>query len=198
MTGLVAIGDTTWADYEITVPVTIHSISNGHGVGVLLRWMGHTDFPVNCSQPKCGYLPLGAICWYRGNRLEIYGNDGDILATQTRSLDLETVYMFKARVETNPGIGGLYSFKVWEQGEAEPVGWDITGQESLSDPQNGSLMLISHHGDVTFGNLSISPIPISITNVQAQVHSWQHCRHNFMEYQCPGKQSGGLRPYYQL
>ncbi|MCD4683665.1 MAG: DUF1349 domain-containing protein, partial [Bacteroidales bacterium] len=168
---LVAIGDMTWADYEISVPVTIHSISGGNGIGVLLRWMGHTDYPVICAQPKCGYLPLGAICWYRGNRLEIYGNDGDILATQIRSLDLETIYMFKARVETNPGVGGLYSFKVWEQSETEPVGWDITGQEAMSDPQNGSLLLISHHGDVTFGNLSISPIPISITNIQATIHS---------------------------
>ena len=168
---LIAIGDTTWADYEITVPITIHSINNNHGVGILLRWMGHTDNPVNCDQPKCGWLPLGAICWYRGNRLEIYGNGGSILATQGRSLDLETPYMFKARVETNPGVGGQYSFKVWEQGETEPVGWDITGQESLNDPQNGSLLLISHHGDVTFGNPAISPIPISITNVQATVHS---------------------------
>lgn len=168
---LVAIGDTTWDDYEISVPLTIHSIIGGNGVGVLLRWMGHTDNPVSCAQPKCGYLPLGAICWYRGNRLEIYGNNGDILATQTRSLDLETIYMFKARVETNPGIGGLYSFKVWKQSEAEPAGWDIVGQEEMSDPQYGSLMLISHHGDVTFGNLSISAIPISITNVQALVHS---------------------------
>ncbi len=168
---LVAIGDTTWDDYEVTVPVTIHGYGGGSGIGVLLRWMGHTDFPVSCTQPKCGYLPLGAICWYRGNRLEIYGNDGDILATQTRSLDLETTYIFKARVETNPGVGGQYSFKVWNESEMEPDGWDITAQEAMSDPQNGSLMLISHHGDVTYGNLSVSPIPISITNVHALVNS---------------------------
>jgi len=166
---LVAIGDTTWADYEVAVPVKIHSINTSNGVGILLRWMGHTDYPVSCSQPKCGYLPLGAICWYRGNKIEIYGNGGSILSSQTRSLDLETYYMFKARVETQPGVGELYSFKVWKQSETEPVTWDITGQQSLTDPQNGSCMLISHHGDVTFGNLTVSPIPVSITNVQALV-----------------------------
>jgi len=169
---LVAIGDTAWGDYEVTVPVTIHSsMSSSHGVGILLRWMGHTDWGATCAQPKCGWLPLGAICWYRGNRLEIYGNEGTILATQSRNLTIGTTYMFKARVETNPGIGGLYSFKVWEQGTAEPTGWDITGQEALSDPQNGSMMLISHHGDVTFGNVNVTSIPISIQNIQATVHS---------------------------
>jgi hypothetical protein len=40
---LIAIGDRTWTNYEVLVPVTIHNMPGGAGVGVLLRWKGHTD-----------------------------------------------------------------------------------------------------------------------------------------------------------
>jgi hypothetical protein len=26
-------------------------------VGVVMHWTGHTDDPIDCGQPKCGYLP---------------------------------------------------------------------------------------------------------------------------------------------
>jgi len=162
---LIAMGDMSWDDYEVTVPITFHSMPTDVGTGILLRWNGHTDDPVPGLQPKSGWLPLGAICWYRTGRLEIYGNDGDILATVSRTLSLDVEYVFKTRVETVPGVGGLYSFKVWEEGQPEPDGWDITGQEQLSDPQAGSMMLISHLADVSFGNVAIDLVPVTISNI---------------------------------
>jgi len=162
---LIAMGDMSWDDYEVTVPITLHSAPSNLGTGILLRWNGHTDYPISGTQPKSGYLPLGAICWYRSGRLELYGNDGDILATSSRTLSLDVAYMFKARVETIPGVGGLYSLKVWEEGQPEPSGWDITGQEQLTDPQAGSMMLISHQADASFGNVTINPVPLTISNI---------------------------------
>jgi hypothetical protein len=173
---LVAIGDMTWPtwdDYEVTVPITIHGIdesgyaypSNGPAVGILMRWTGHTDIPVSGWQPKSGYLPLGAIGMYRWktdalkDRLQIMGNGGVIVAEDTsgRKLAYGVPYVFKMRVETVPGQGGLYSLKVWEEGQPEPSGWDLTTQEGLSDPQNGSFLLLAHHVDASFGDVTATP-----------------------------------------
>jgi regulation of enolase protein 1 (concanavalin A-like superfamily) len=154
---LVAIGDRTWTDYEFTVPITRHDSPGSYGVGVLLRWDGHTDTPVVCAQPKCGYLPLGSILWARSGRIEIFGNNGTIYASQPRSLDAGITYWYKGRVESQ-AQGSVYSLKVWEDGEVEPVGWDIVGQAGPGDPQAGSLLLISHKADVSFGNLSVTEL----------------------------------------
>ena len=162
---LISIGETSWTDYEIKVPITIHSTSGSFGAGILLRWNGHTDNPIAGTQPKSGYLPLGAICWYRSGHIEIYGNNGDILGTDSRTLTLGTEYWFQARVETIAGVGGRYSFKVWEVGQPEPPAWDIVGQEELSDPQNGSMMLISHYADASYGDVEVTDVPISIGNI---------------------------------
>ena len=163
---LISIGETSWTDYEIKVPITVHGTSGSFGAGILLRWNGHTDTPIAGTQPKSGYLPLGAICWYRSGRIEIYGNNGDILGTDSRTLTLGTAYWFKARVETIAGVGGRYSFKVWETGQPEPPAWDIVGQEALSDPQNGSMMLISHYADASYGDVEVTEIPVSITEIE--------------------------------
>jgi len=45
---LIAMGDMTWDDYEVTVPITMHGIapsgyassSNNPIVGILMRWTG--------------------------------------------------------------------------------------------------------------------------------------------------------------
>jgi len=162
---LIAMGDMAWDDYEVTVPITMHTMPSGYGAGILMRWNGHTDDPVAGLQPKSGWLPLGSICWYRNGRLEIYGNNADILGSVARTLSLDVAYVFKARVETIPGVGGRYSFKVWEEGQPEPSGWDVVGQDELTDPQSGSMMLITHMADVTFGNVAIDPTPVTISNI---------------------------------
>jgi len=67
---LVAIGDMSWTDYEVTVPVTVLSLnsaewgppSNGAGVGIIVRWTGHTS---NGEQPGEGWRRLGALAWHR-------------------------------------------------------------------------------------------------------------------------------------
>jgi hypothetical protein len=187
---LVAIGDTTWTDYEVTVPITIHGTdpadyyATSAAVGILMRWKGHTDNPIAGTQPKSGYIPYGAIGLYRyfpngSEVLEIYTPPGDQFQDASgMKLSLESEYIFKMRVETQPGIGGLYRFKAWPASEPEPPGWNLTRQQGLSssDLQAGSLMLISHHVDASFGIVTVTAIPPDtsvpvISNVEVIPHA---------------------------
>jgi hypothetical protein len=157
---LIAIGDASWDDYEVTVPITVNSapgvpIPSG-GVGILMRWNGHTDNPVTCTQPKCGWLPLGAIGWYYNSVLEFYDTPA---RDSSRTLYGGVEYIFKVRVETIVGVGGLYSLKVWEDGTSEPLDWDLIHQEGLTGPLNGSMLLISHRLDASFGDVTITRAP---------------------------------------
>jgi uncharacterized repeat protein (TIGR02543 family) len=167
---LVAIGDmdASWDDYEVTVPITIHGTEPGSsrpGVGILMRWDGHYDW--GGSQPTIGWYPLGALGWYRwrndalGDRLMMMGNHGTLIAEDAngRKLSYGVSYIFKMHVETMPGQGGVYALKVWEEGQSEPSAWDLVAQEGLSDPQNGSLLLVAHRVDASFGDVSITPGP---------------------------------------
>jgi regulation of enolase protein 1 (concanavalin A-like superfamily) len=171
---LVAIGDVAWTDYEVTVPITVHGVddegfrsgaSGGAGLGMLLRWNGHTDFPIVNWQPKTGWLPYGAIGWYwwtdiNTARLRIDGNNSTILdqSASTTPPAIGGEYIFKMRVETAPGVGGFYQLKVWPSNQPEPAAWDLSGQEELTDPQSGSILLLAHHIDATFGDVTITPL----------------------------------------
>jgi uncharacterized repeat protein (TIGR02543 family) len=180
---VVALGDMTWDDFEVTVPITIHAIdpagynwpSVAPGWGIVTRWGGHTNSPVYCVQPHCGWLPSGATAWYEYKKdgshiLKLEGNSGVLNTDPSVTLNLGTRYNLKMRVETVPGVGGLFSVKVWEDGQAEPSAWNLTGQQSLSDPQNGSFLLVAHHVDMTFGDVTVVPVndttaPV-ISNIQ--------------------------------
>jgi len=167
---LIAIGDVAWTDYEVTVPITVYGLtadgydypSNGPGVGVGLRWPGHTV--VDNTQPSIGWYSLGAIGWYRwhysaGESLVLSGAAG-VNSSSTTSFQLQfgVTYMFKMRVETIPGQGGRYWLKIWEMGQTEPALWDLTLLESFDEPQFGSLLLIAHEVDARFGNVTIVPV----------------------------------------
>ena len=169
---LIAIGDMSWTDYEITVPFTVHGLEPGYvypgpsfspGIGVLLRWNGHFDW--NGAQPNTGWWSFGGFGWYRwrqptagGERFQIMGNDGSIIADRAESnFSFGVPHVLKMRVETPPNEGSIYSLKMWEQAQPEPMGWDLVSQELVTDPQNGSLLLVAHHVDATFGNVTIVP-----------------------------------------
>jgi regulation of enolase protein 1 (concanavalin A-like superfamily) len=168
---LVGIGDMSWTDYEATIPLTIHGInpdgflfpSNRPALGVLLRWLGH--FPEGSEQPFEGFDPLGGIGIYRispggpPDRLEIWTNDTPTLPGTSFTMTWEVPYFFKVRVETVPILGPLYSFKVWPQSDPEPPGWILTEQQTPSDLPNGSLVLLAHETDVSFGPVTITPLP---------------------------------------
>jgi Secretion system C-terminal sorting domain len=182
----IAIGDTLWDDYEVTALMTVHGIdstagafgpvSAGPALGFLMRWKGHTSqpsFDPPITQPLSGYLPYGALGWYHWytgfgnpgpNKWELIGNDLQ-LKSQNGIVPLryEIPTYFKMRVKTIPGSGGQYSFKMWEAGESEPPGWMMSAQETLSDPQSGSFLILAHHVDVTIGVVRVEPLGIVTT-----------------------------------
>jgi uncharacterized repeat protein (TIGR02543 family) len=165
---IVAIGDVSWTDYEVLVPITIHyvdydgvgPVSGAPGVGVLMRWQGHTDDPISGWQPKSGWLPHGNIGWFR-----FYSPEDVRLQWQLPRIsqsffpDLETTYMFRLRVESTPGTGGLYSLKVWEAGQTEPADWNLSIQDDATDLPSGSFLLLAHHVDATYGDVTVTPFP---------------------------------------
>jgi hypothetical protein len=138
-----------------------------------MRWTGHTDNPISGWQPKSGWNPFGAIGWWRWSsassaKLEFYetGVSEDFVPA------LEVRYIFKMRVGSVAGQGGLYSLKVWEDGQPEPSAWNLIYQAGSSNLANGSFMLLAHHVDASFGDVTVTPgpfgdtIPPVISNIQ--------------------------------
>ena len=167
---LIAIGDQTWTDYEVLVPITPTAIdpngyaspSNGPGIGVLLRWPGHT---FDGHQPWEGVYPLGALGMYRWqttqNEWQLFGNNGVLLQTSVEPLQLGITYMYRMRVETEAGPGAaLYKLRIWRAGTTEPSTWKLSGRQT-NDPGSGCLLLLAHHVDATFGQVTVTPGPFA-------------------------------------
>ncbi len=182
---LVAIGDVSWPDYEVTVPVTVLSLnttewgqpSNGAGVGLIVRWKGHTDNAAG-EQPRDYWRRLGALAWHRWSpngttAFEIVGNGGgQELAKRTdQTIALNTPYIFKLSVQSSQldGAPSSYRFKFWPQGQPEPAGWFMSTTGNTGEPRTGSLLLVAHQAMVSFGNVTITPLPVGpfTINVQA-------------------------------
>lgn len=171
---LVAIGDITWTDYEVVVPVTIHGIdpagfnspSNGPGVGLILRWQGH--FNENGEQPNTGWQKLGALGWFRWNYdqygallagLQMYGTGGgEIAVNPKKQAAANTTYWMKMSVQSLPGKPAYYRFKTWKSDEPEPLPWDMQGFSDTAGPATGSMLLVAHHVDASFGPVTVQPI----------------------------------------
>jgi hypothetical protein len=161
------LGDISWHDYELTVPVTVYGLGPGHNsyrsgpalVGLALNWRGHTQ--VSSEQPFRHWYPTGALAWFRWYdtkpKFELRGNEGSpVVRTQSWGLQFGVTYIFKARSETVAG-GVQYSWKIWAQGAPEPAAWTLSVLEP-DGPATGSVGLIAHHVDVRFGNVSVTPL----------------------------------------
>ncbi len=176
---LINIGDISWDDYEVTLPITLHGVdqnclvnldtgpcNEGPMVGVLVRWQGHH---VDNDQPNVEWRPLGALAAYRWKNnqssqqtepgLFMLGGDGSILAKDLeKAFAVGTTRMFKVRAETVDGQHE-YKTKMWPQGQAEPVQWDITQTQTIGESNsNGSLLLVAHYADATFGNITVTSL----------------------------------------
>lgn len=171
---LLAIGDMSWKDYQILVPVTVHRLnpdgwehpSGGPAVGILTYWNGHTDYPRAGWQPKSGWLPLGAIGWYRwvndqgAEQLQFLGSNNETLAKDIsgKKLEFNKTYWFKMVVQSSNLPQPVYKLKVWPVEQAEPENWDLTAEGLADDPESGSVLLLAHEADATFGNVEITPV----------------------------------------
>jgi hypothetical protein len=187
---LVAIGDTTWTDFEVAVPITIHSMNaDGYNptsgrpvVGVFVRWLGHTDDPVSGWQPKSGWNPSGALGMYAfnapsdgGERLEIWQT---VVDGSGKKIPFGQTTFFKMRVESQLQ-GDFYALRVWPQGESEPLVWDLTYLDQTRRAHRGSVLLLAHYVDATFGDVEVihtTPLPVQLTQFTGLVLSKNQVR----------------------
>lgn len=179
---LAAIGDLAWTDYEVTVPITFHYLNPAYehgsnptrptswpgpggepGFGIMMRWHGHNyDRPQR--QPALGWEDNnGALAWFRWNntpsngRFRIAGNVETEVSSANVAIPADTTYIFKVRAITRTD-GEYYYFKYWLQGQAEPADWQLTAKGNSVSKTNGSLLLVAHHVDVSFGDLIVQPV----------------------------------------
>lgn len=167
---VLAIGDSSWRDYEVSTTVTFHRFTppntspNTTSVthaAIATRWPGHD---ADGQQPSVKWYPLGATAEFRLTwnldqcRWRIF--DGKrpfhVESQRRRAIELEKTYRMKHRVETIDDVRSRYRVKLWPVGETEPDAWDLERHES-GDLESGSALLLTHHADATFGNITVLP-----------------------------------------
>lgn len=172
---LVAIGDIEWESYEATTSIVVHgftpdqfdSPSYGAGVGVFMHWTGHSENPGG-RDPLVGFLPdgngnvpFGALAWIR------WEADGDSFArlldsttarrrTTGYQVDIGEEHLIKVQVENGPNP--RYRWRIWPADEPEPTSWQTMRLNGAPAPASGSLALVAHEADASFGDVVITPL----------------------------------------
>lgn len=170
---MLALGDmgATWKDYEVQAEVTVHNIDqkgfntqgNGAGIGFISRWRGH--YQIEDEIPRQGWRQLGALAWYRWTTnntegMELRGNGGAGIDTNgNKTVQFGKTYLFKlSSLSTSPGSPSYYRFKIWEKGQQEPVFWDAEGFGKAGELESGSVLLLAHNVNASFGPVSVTPL----------------------------------------
>jgi hypothetical protein len=167
---LLAIGETTWTDYEVSVPVTFNQfipsgpLSGAQAFGLIAGWNGHNNTVTSGSQPLQGFLPdstgesptpFGAIAWWRGGRAQIINKDAVGIVASSFSIAEGQTYQLKLQVD-KVTVGTVYRFKMWADGTAEPDAWlTYNAPDDALEPVSGSIALLAHEAAVAFGNVVI-------------------------------------------
>jgi hypothetical protein len=169
---VIAVGDRSWTDYEVSTTVTFHGLrvpraeagDAGHGVihaALAVRWPGH-----DCDgrQPHVKWYPLGATAEFRVNPAWddcswrfLGGPDLCVESPEGRSIDLETPYAMKHRCCTAADGGTRFQVKLWPADQVEPTQWDLDMARPAGGVASGGALLIAHYTDVTFGDVRVSP-----------------------------------------
>ncbi len=179
---LLAIGEQSWGSYEVTAPITVHqtvtppSGSGQPAVGFIQHWNGHYDKAGTanctlsstgpCEQPFFGFTPLGALGWYRfgsaGGFLQMMNSNASVVGSDTApKYPLGTTFNLKMRVENLANGDVKYSLKSWAQGADQPTTWNVEDTQAGTDAAtltHGSLLLVAHYTDVTFGDVTVTPL----------------------------------------
>jgi hypothetical protein len=175
---MVAFGDSTWKNYEVTTTVTFHDFTppaqgpptyNVSHAAIATRWPGHSE---DNLQPHRQWYPLGATSEFRltneldSCRWRIFDgpkpNSENFYIEQPvedfRKTELNKTYGMKHRVESIGDENTKYSVKLWPVEQEEPAEWDFSGIENNENVRYGSAALIAHNTSVTFGDVFVKPI----------------------------------------
>lgn len=154
------VGNVNWkTEYEVLVPFTVHTVQPLlHAVGLALGWRGH----VGSEQPRFGH-PYQALVFIRDltgtpdlQLLRVEDDYTDVVqASVHTSAQIGARYLMRVRSESIGGGMSRVSARVWADGESEPGTWQI---DSEFGTMNGSILLLAHRTDVTFGNVVLTPL----------------------------------------
>ena len=185
---LVAIGDTSWTDYEVLVPIIVDDVadilgpnSNSPGVGVIMRWNGHNQLSGDGPQPLQGFrafegqtTPFGAIAWFRfggvGGRFQLVDHQNTVRAADPGQFPDGVQQWLRAQVVTEDDGRSVYRAKLWQAGEREPDDWvlEFTTVNDGLEPERGSLLLVAHEVDARFGRVTVTePNGIGVASAEA-------------------------------
>lgn len=165
---VLAIGDDSWTDYEVATSVIFHNFTpptaapnttNVSHAAIALRWPGHD---ADGNQPTVKWYPLGATAEFRltwnldSCRWRIFDGKRDyyVESERRRHIELERPYAMKHRVETMADGRSRYRVKLWPAEGTEPTEWDLERFED-GDIASGSALLLTHHAEATFGNVTV-------------------------------------------
>lgn len=164
---LLAFGDSTWTDYRIGTTFTVESVNTaGFGgvssqplVGLVMRWPGHSDS--GGTQPRWGFWPAGS---FGGWKISLDGSFISIDGNQYRSaqtiddveLEIGRTYSLVGTVTTTRS-GSLHRIVISQVDGDDPESW-VVEAEVDDGPDAGGVLLIAHHVDVVFGDVSITEL----------------------------------------
>lgn len=170
----VVIGDSSWQDYDLTAEFTLHSVSDKPttfawpsmhvAMHIAVRWQGHEDW--GDIYPRRGWSGFGALFSYvyekdrQEKMIWIYDQIEKRSIKQSVPYSIETgmVYILRARVFSPPGKVSVYQMKLWKQGEPEPAEWELEAEGRPGEPEKGSILLVSHHADISFKYVQINEV----------------------------------------
>jgi hypothetical protein len=170
---VITLGDMAWKDYEVTAEVTFNSFDQsrpvvGSAVGLALGWQGHTDW----GQPRFGH-PSGGLCLYAWDgseplyyKVQLGYSPGPahdtVLGKLYTDLPVQVRHMFRFRQRDLGNGSTRYSCKVWRSGNPEPGAWmleaDVPHWPGETQTRRGSVVLVAHHADATFGTVTVAPL----------------------------------------
>jgi len=168
-----AIGDSSWKNYEVTAEVTFINYTkpykgapnyNVTHAALASHWPG---FDPDEFSPYRKWYPLGATCEFRlshnldscGFRILGGGKLKNDKALVYHKITLGEKYLMKSSTQTIGNDSTIFRAKLWLDGTDEPAGWDISFLKTPTEIDAGCALIISHHSDVIFGKIEAVPLP---------------------------------------
>jgi hypothetical protein len=163
---LIAFGDVSWTDYQITAEITFNAVDCAvrGGGSLVVGWTGNTygdPLALNPDQPTTGHPFFGQGGYGPMGGLVIYANSPNFPETTLAQdasvqLTLGVPYMMKFAVQRTSSTTSEYSLKVWPASGTEPSSWNLQVQ---GDASTGAALIGTFRGDVSFGNVSVVSLP---------------------------------------